>query len=80
MSTKSYTHKSFQVPGYIKRALDFLCPPENLTVSEWAEQRRILDEKSSAMPGPWSNDITPYLRGIMDEFNNYQTEEIVFCK
>ena len=80
MSTKSYTHKSFQVPGYIKRALDFLCPPENLTVSEWAEQRRILDEKSSAMPGPWSNDITPYLKGIMDEFNNYQTEEIVFCK
>lgn len=80
MSTKSYTHKSFQVPGYIKRALDFLCPPENFTVSEWAEQRRILDEKSSAMPGPWSNDITPYLKGIMDEFNNYQTEEIVFCK
>lgn len=80
MNTKSYTHKSFQVPGYIKRALDFLCPPENLTVSEWAEQRRILDEKSSAMPGPWSNDITPYLKGIMDEFNNYQTEEIVFCK
>ena len=80
MSTKSYTHKSFQVPGYIKRALDFLCPTENLTVSEWAEQRRILDEKSSAMPGPWSNDITPYLKGIMDEFNNYQTEEIVFCK
>nr|DAY71562.1 MAG TPA: terminase large subunit [Caudoviricetes sp.] len=24
--------------------------------------------------------MTPYLVGIMDEFNNYQTEKIVFCK
>ena len=32
------------------------------------------------MPGPWSNDITPYLKGVMDEFNNYETEKIVFVK
>lgn len=32
------------------------------------------------MPGKWKNEMTPYLVGIMDEFNNYQTEKIVFCK
>ena len=57
-----------------------LCPPEQLTVSEWAENYRILDAKSAAMPGAWSNSVTPYLVGIMDEFNNYKTEIIIFCK
>lgn len=55
-------------------------PPEQLTVSEWAEEYRMLDAKSSAMPGPWSNEVTPYLVGVMDEFNNYETEQIVFVK
>lgn len=70
----------FKVTDYQKEALQFLKPPEQLTVSEWAEEYRILDSKSSAMPGSWSNSITPYLVGIMDEFNNYETEEIIFCK
>ena len=60
--------------------LQLLCPPEQLTVSEWAEQYRILDSKSSAMPGSWSNSVTPYLVGVMDEFTNYETETIIFCK
>ena len=55
-------------------------PPEDLTVSEWAEKNRILDARSSAAPGPWRNSKTPYLQEIMDEFNNYETEEIIFCK
>lgn len=70
----------FEVPSYLYDALQTLRPPEQLTVSEWAEKYRVLDSKTSAMPGVWSNSITPYLTGIMDEFNNYQTEEIVFCK
>ena len=40
----------------------------------------MLDAKTAAMPGPWRNDKTPYLTEIMDELNNYETEEIVFCK
>jgi len=72
--------KPIPVTRYQYEALQLLSPPEQLTVSEWAEQYRLLDSKSSAMPGPWSNDVTPYLRGVMDEFNNYETEEIVFVK
>lgn len=70
----------FNVKQYQFEALQMLCPPEQLTVSEWAEKYRVLDSKSSAMPGAWSNSVTPYLAGIMDEFNNYETEQIIFCK
>lgn len=72
--------RKFPAKGYQLDALLMLCPPEQLTVSEWAENYRILDSKSSAMPGAWSNSVTPYLVGIMDEFNNYETETIIFCK
>lgn len=53
--------------------------PEKLTVSEWAEKYRILDETSN-FSGKWSNDITPYLVGIMDAFNDPYIQEINFCK
>lgn len=72
--------RKFEVTAYQLDALQMLCPPEQLTVSEWAEKYRILDSRSSAMPGKWNNNITPYLVGIMDEFNNYETEVIIFCK
>ena len=70
----------FTVKEYQREALQLLCPPEQLSVSEWAEEYRILDAKSAAMPGAWRNSVTPYLVGVMDEFNNYETEEIIFCK
>lgn len=53
--------------------------PEKLTVSQWAEKYRVLDE-SSNFSGRWSNDITPYLVGIMDAFNDPYIQEINFCK
>lgn len=70
----------FVVKSYQYEALQLLCPPEQITVSEWAETYRVLDSRSSAMPGAWANSMTPYLVGVMDEFNNYETEEIIFCK
>lgn len=68
-------------PDYIQKSLQtFLKPPEKIRVSEWAEKYRVLDKKSSALAGKWNNEITPYLVGIMDEANNFNTSEIVFCK
>ena len=72
--------RKYQVARYQRDALDALKPPEDLLVSEWAERYRVLDSKTSAMPGPWRNDKTPYLAGIMDELCNYETEEIIFVK
>ena len=48
-------------------------------MSQWAEKYRVLDE-SSNFSGKWSNDITPYLVGIMDAFNDPYIQEINFCK
>ena len=72
--------RKYSVAEYQKEAMRQLQPPENLTVSEWAEKYRMLDSKTSAMPGPWRNEKAPYLKEIMDEFINYDTEEIIFCK
>ena len=69
-------------PGtdYQRKALQSLMPPEDLTVSEWAEKYRMLDSKTSALPGPWRNAMTPYLVSVMDALLDYETEEIVLCK
>lgn len=52
---------------------------DELTVSEWAEKYRVLDD-SSNFSGKWSNDITPYLIEIMDAFNDPYIREIYLCK
>ncbi|QWU18562.1 phage terminase large subunit family protein [Paenibacillus sophorae] len=59
--------------------MQVLRPPEKLTVSEWADRFRVLDT-TSAEPGQWSTDRTPYLRGIMDSFTDPRVEEIIFLK
>lgn len=72
--------KKLSVTQYQYDALQLMLPPEQITVSEWAGKYRMLDSKSSAIPGPWNNEITPYLTGVMDEFNNYETSKIIFVK
>lgn len=50
--------------------------PADITVSQWADKTRVLDTKTSAEPGQWRTDRTPYLRGIMDAFNDPLVEDI----
>lgn len=56
-----------------------LRPREELTVSQWAERFRVLGGASN-LKGRWSNDITPYLVGIMDALNAPDIRRIFFCK
>ena len=60
----------------IKKALAI---QDEITVSQWAERYRVLDE-SSNLSGKWSNAVTPYLVGIMDAFNDPRIREIYLCK
>ncbi len=53
--------------------------PKRLKPSEWAERHYVLPD-TSAKPGPWSNDITPYLVGIMDACLEPGVERIAFQK
>ncbi|MCM1245926.1 MAG: phage terminase large subunit family protein [Roseburia sp.] len=62
--------------GIIKMILQ---KPEKISVSQWAEKYRVLDE-SSNFSGRWTHDVTPYLVGIMDAFNDPYIQEINFCK
>lgn len=78
--SKGVRFRKYLLKPYQKEALESLKPPEDISVSEWASKFRILDSKSSNLPGPWQNEKTPYLTGIMDEIQNYETEEIVFVK
>lgn len=77
---KKYSHRKYTVAAYQLAALEFLKPPEDISVSEWAEKKRVLDIRSSAMPGSWRNSVTPYLQEIMDTSNDFEIEETVFVK
>ena len=79
-AAKKPRFRKYLAAGYQQKALEALKPPEDISVSEWAEQYRVLDSKSSALSGPWRNDKTPYLAGIMDALQSYETEEIIFVK
>lgn len=64
--------------AYIMQAIKILKPPEDMTVSEWADKYRVLSPKDSAAPGPWHTSRTPYLKEPMDSFNNPQIQDITF--
>ena len=52
-------------------------PPKAQTVSEWADENRVLVSESSSEPGPWRTDRAPYQREIMDAFTQRNIHEIV---
>lgn len=44
-------------------------PPRIVTVSEWADEYRMLSPEASSEPGRWRTDRVPYLRAVMDCIN-----------
>jgi phage terminase large subunit GpA-like protein len=57
--------------------MEFLKPPPKLSVSEWADQERILTRASSPFPGKWKTSRAEYQRGIMDAFSDPKIQKIV---
>ncbi len=53
-------------------------PPEDLTVSEFADLYRVLSSEGSAEPGQWETDRVPYSREILDTFINPDVSKIIF--
>jgi phage terminase large subunit GpA-like protein len=45
---------------------DAIRPDPDLTVTQWAEARRVLSPETSAEPGPWRTDRVPHAGEIMD--------------
>lgn len=61
----------------VKRAWLAMIPPENLTVTEWAEKKRRLSAEASAETGAWRTERTPYLKEPMDSFTDPKIRRIV---
>ena len=74
MTSKSATRR---LNGAIAKALAGMKPPDDLTVTQWAERHRRLSSESSAEPGPWRTSRTPYLREPMDAFTDPKVRRIV---
>ena len=60
----------------VSKALSGFAPPENLTVSQWAEKHRRLSPETSAEAAPWRTSRTPYLRKPMDCFSDPKVRRI----
>ncbi len=74
------TRTRIKTANLFKRVVhNILQKTEELTVSQWAEKYRVLDE-SSNISGRWSNDVTPYLIGIMNTLNDDYIREVYLCK
>lgn len=57
-----------------------LPPPPTLTVSEWADEFRILSAEASGEPGRFRTDRAPYQRGMMDALGDPRIETVaIMC-
>lgn len=66
--------------AYSKAASEAWNADPIVTVSEWADEKRILPSKASAEPGPYRTDRTPYMREVMDNLSaSSAVSEVVLC-
>lgn len=79
MSEKNPTSNSevSKLNKVIKKAIIYFKPPEQLTVTEWADKYRWLSAENSAEPGRWKTSRTPYLKEIMDSFTDTKVHHLV---
>lgn len=84
MATVTMPTDDFEYDGAAEIAQawrDGLKPDPLLTVSQWADEHRMLSSKASAEPGRWRTSRTPYLREIMDALSpSSALERVVFMK
>ncbi|MFU8837887.1 MAG: phage terminase large subunit family protein [Thiohalomonadaceae bacterium] len=67
------------LPGLGKGIARGAKPRDLLTVSQWAERRRILATGTNA-PGPWRNEKNPHLVEIMDSLSEHSPVRSVWLK
>lgn len=55
-------------------------PPHDMSVIDWAEAHRYLSNEESAIKGRYSVDVTPALRGVLEEVSKPETRKVVVLK
>ncbi|MGE4268214.1 MAG: terminase gpA endonuclease subunit [Deferribacterales bacterium] len=59
-----------EIEEYFEAEYISALPGDDMTCSEWAERYRIVASGTSAVSGPWSNDLYPHTAGIMDALSS----------
>lgn len=54
-----------------------LKPPPRRTISQWAEDERMLSSEEAAFPGPWYNDVIPFAVEVMNAISDPVTRRVV---
>lgn len=72
--------RSPQIDRIFRDGLSSAIPQGGRTISSWAEQYRHVSASRSARPGKWSNDVVPFLRGVMDAVTEPDVKKVVFMK
>lgn len=68
---KAATRKLF------KRIFTVLEPPPDMTMTQWADEYRILSKKTSAEPGRWKTSKAPYQQEIMNAISDLKVQKVV---
>lgn len=77
MSRMTNEKDALRLNAAISKALSGMKPPEELTVTEWAEAKRRLSSEASAETGPWRCSRTPYLREPLDAFTDPKVRRLI---
>ena len=75
MKTDEIENLSNLIKTFAKAVSNFR-PPEQLTVTEWADKYRRLSRENSAEAGRWKTSRTPYLEEIMNAFTDPKVHRI----
>jgi len=66
-----------QSENLLIRCVLVLIPPPKMTLSEWADENRMLSPEASAEPGRWRTSKAPYQREIMDAIGDHRYHKII---
>lgn len=64
----------------IRRSLVKFKPPEKISSADWANRYRYIAQQSSPMPGKYSTDPTPWVRGMLNALDNPAIKKVVCMK
>ncbi len=58
-----------------------IAPEDNMTITQWADNKRQLPKEASAEPGQWRTSRFPFLKEIMDELSPHSpTQQVKVIK
>lgn len=63
--------------GLFQKLMKSFATPPELTVSEWADEYRMLSPEASAEPGKWRTDRAPYQKEIMDAISDDRCYKVI---